>query len=46
MGQQSKKSTLGANTLDIMNITRTWEQEHFAQNSCRSEENTAVTPSY
>jgi hypothetical protein len=23
-----------------------WEQEHFVQKSCRSEKNTAATPSY
>jgi hypothetical protein len=46
MGQQSMKSTLGAETLDIKDISLNWEQEHFAQKSCRSQENTAAAPSY
>jgi hypothetical protein len=46
MGQQSKKPTLEAKMLDTKDISLTWEQKHFAQSSCRSEENTAATLSY
>jgi hypothetical protein len=31
MGQQSKKSTLGAKTLKTKDISWTWQQEHFAK---------------
>jgi hypothetical protein len=46
MGQQSKKSTLGAKSLDTKGISWNWEQEYFELKSCRSEENTAASPSY
>jgi hypothetical protein len=36
----------GSKTLVTKDISLTWEQEHFAQKSCRSKENTAAAPSY
>jgi hypothetical protein len=45
-GTVEQEVNTGSKTVDTKDITWTWEQEYFAQNSCRSEENTAATPSY